>query len=290
MNILGIRKKRIEDLKSKFTEREARYLVDLLIEFVLEIDKSKLLMGDVSINESQITLLDEYILRLKKDEPIQHILQEEFFYGMPFKVTKDVLIPRPETEELVEWILEDSQSKKDLKILDIGTGSGCIAIALKTNLPNSEVHAVDVSEIALKIAQENALNLGVDINFKQLDILNNENWNQLDIYDIIVSNPPYIPHKEKALMHNNVLQYEPPTALFVQDDDSLIFYQKIAQLAIQHLNPKGALYFECNEYNAREVEALLKKHFQEVDLKKDINGKLRMVKGVNLTPHNENSS
>lgn len=280
MKVLAIRKRAIESLNSKFSEREARYLVDLLIEFVLEIDKSKLLIGDVSINENQTALLDEYILRLKNDEPIQHILQEDFFYGMPFKVTKDVLIPRPETEELVEWILEDGKLKNDLQILDIGTGSGCIAIALKTNLPNSEVHAIDVSENALKIAQENALNLGVDINFKQLDILNNENWSQLDTYDIIVSNPPYIPHKEKALMHNNVLQYEPSTALFVQDDDALIFYQKIAQLTIQHLNPKGALYFECNEYNALEVEALLKKHFQEVDLKKDINGKLRMVKGA----------
>lgn len=248
------------------------------MEHIFEIDKSKLLIGDVAINENQVTLLDEYILRLKNDEPIQHILQEEFFYGMPFKVTKDVLIPRPETEELVEWILEGCKHKNDLNILDIGTGSGCIAIALKTNLPNSEVHAVDVSENALKIAQENALNIGVDIIFKQLDILNNENWNQLDFYDIIVSNPPYIPHKEKALMHNNVLQYEPSTALFVQDEDPLIFYQKITQLAIQKLNPKGALYFECNEYNALEVENLLKNHFQSVDLKKDINGKLRMTR------------
>lgn len=289
MNILGIRKKCTESLKSKFSEREARYLVDLLIEFVLEIDKSKLLIGDVSINQNQVALLDEYILRLNNDEPIQHILQEEFFYGMPFKVTKDVLIPRPETEELVEWILEECKHKNDLKILDIGTGSGCIAIALKANLPNSEVHAVDVSENALKIAQENALNLGVDIIFKQLDILNNENWNQLDTYNIIVSNPPYIPHKEKALMHNNVLQYEPSTALFVQDEDPLIFYQKITQLAMQHLNPNGCLYFECNEYNALEVEDLLKNHFQSVDLKKDINGKFRMVKGTNFTPHNENN-
>lgn len=278
MKVLAVRKKGIEDLKSIFTEREARYLVDLLLEFVLEIDKSKVLTGDVSMNENQVSLFNEYILRLKKDEPIQYILEEEFFYGMPFKVTKDILIPRPETEELVEWILEDFQNKDDLKILDIGTGSGCIAITLKVNTLHSEVHAVDVSEAALEIAEVNALNLGAEIFFKHLDILLEEDWRKLEKYDIIVSNPPYIPNKEKTLMHNNVLKYEPPTALFVQDDDPLIFYHKIAQLAIQKLNTKGVLYFECNEYNAFEVEALLKKHFQDVDLKKDINGKIRMVR------------
>lgn len=280
VEILDLRKQLIHQLKPKFSDREAKYLVDLLMEETLDIKKSKLLINhSLVVDESKVCLLESYINRLLEEEPIQYILEGEYFYGLPFKVNKNVLIPRPETEELVEWIIEESMNYPSLKILDIGTGSGCIPIALKLNLPASNVTAIDVSHEALIVANENANLLNASVHFQQVDILDETTWADFDKFDIIVSNPPYIPHKENALMEGNVLKFEPALALFVADKNPLIFYEKIRQFALQKLQPEGALFFECNEYNAKQVKKLLENHFKEVTLKKDINQKDRMVMG-----------
>ena len=224
--------------------------------------------------------------RLLDGEPVQYVVGFAWFYGLKFKVNPNVLIPRPETEELVEWILETAKSYSSfnihyipLKILDIGTGSGCIPITLKVKNPAWAVSTVDISEGALITASRNALRLNADVDFKRIDILNENDWTQLTDFHIIVSNPPYIPTKEKALMENNVLDFEPHLALFVDNDDALIFYEKIADFALLHLHTEGSLFFECNEYNANDVVDMLKvKGFINVELRQDMSGKDRMIR------------
>ena len=244
--------------------------------------------------------------RLIAGEPVQYVVGFAWFYGLKFKVNPNVLIPRPETEELVEWILEtlssnqatgdrrqameltqNSKLKTQNSVLDIGTGSGCIPITLKHKNEDLVVSAVDISEGALITASRNAYRMNVDIEFKRVDILNETDWLQLNDYHIIVSNPPYIPTKEKALMENNVLDFEPHLALFVDNDDALIFYEKIADFALLHLNTEGSLFFECNEFNAHEVVAMLKnKGFSDVELRKDMSGKDRMIRAGKNEPAN----
>ncbi|MEF8811883.1 MAG: peptide chain release factor N(5)-glutamine methyltransferase, partial [Bacteroidales bacterium] len=214
--------------------------------------------------------------QLKKQKPIQQILGETEFYNITLKIEPHILIPRQETEELVDWVLKDVASEKK-NILDIGTGSGCIAIALAKNLPGSIVTAVDYKPEILDAAKENALLNGVHIRFILADIL------QDDLppgqYDLIVSNPPYVRNSEKKFMSQNVLNYEPSEALFVEDEDPLIFYRKIIHLAGKHLVDNGFLYFEINEYLGEETVRLLEKHgFNEICLKKDLNNKNRMIK------------
>jgi release factor glutamine methyltransferase len=216
------------------------------------------------------------ISRLKNFEPIQYILGETEFYGLKLVVNPSVLIPRPETEELVQWILK-SDLPENSTILDIGTGSGCIAIALKNQIKNAEVFGTDISENALEIARQNALknNLGVD--FFQVDILKWEQfkWNK---FDVIVSNPPYIRESEKLQMHSNVLNFEPENALFVPDCDPLVFYRAIIIFAKNQLNKSGLLFFEINENLGSEIyEMLIDSGFTEIEIRKDINGKNRMV-------------
>ncbi len=242
--------------------------------------------------------------RLLDGEPVQYVVGFAWFYGLKFKVNSNVLIPRPETEELVEWVLETAKNYFSfnihyipLKILDIGTGSGCIPITLKVKNPACAVSAVDISEGALITASRNAYRMNADVDFKRIDILNENDWTQLTDYHIIVSNPPYIPTKEKALMAHNVLGYEPHLALFVDNDDALIFYEKIADFALKHLytvdegNPdavgKGVLFFECNEYNAKDVVTMLeKKGFIHVELRKDMSGKDRMIRASSIVNGN----
>jgi release factor glutamine methyltransferase len=230
----------------------------------------------------QLLRWESAMAELKKQKPIQYILGETEFYGLPFLVNENVLIPRPETEELVALILAEGKGKREegkVRILDIGTGSGCIPIALKKHLPEAEVSAIDVSEKALALAMKNAELNQVDFHFRLQDILATDDLESS--FDIIVSNPPYVRHLEKIEIQPNVLQYEPHLALFVADDDALLFYRKIAALAQKHLTPKGKLYFEINQYLGKETVALVESFgFTEVRLHQDIYGNDRMVSAV----------
>ena len=229
-----------------------------------------------------VTELEDWNLileQLKKEIPIQYLLGSTHFYGLEFEVNSNVLIPRPETEELVDWIIKSQQlaiGDKKVRILDIGTGSGCVAIALAKNLPNAQVFAFDVSEQALATAQKNAELNQVAIQFIHQSILETEDLGQQ--FDIIVSNPPYVRHLEKLEIKKNVLDNEPHLALFVADDDALIFYRKIAELAQKNLNPQGQLYFEINQYLGQETLDLLQEMgFKNTELRKDIYGNDRMI-------------
>lgn len=201
--------------------------------------------------ENSSILLDEIITRLNLGEPIDYIIRYTYFYGLKISVNSHTLIPRPETEELVELIINENKSKDNLKILDIGTGSGCIALALKKNLPTSQITAIDISKEAIEKAKQNAVNLNLEIDFKQVDILDKSLWNNLGEYDIIVSNPPYISVEEKNEMSNSVLDFEPHLALFVEQDP-LIFYKKILEFATTHLSEKGQVYFETSQLTQLE--------------------------------------
>jgi release factor glutamine methyltransferase len=274
----------ITTLSPTIGEGEAHSIARILFEDYFNLKPKKQ-------NENQDTLfntllIEEYhkiIERLLKHEPIQYIVGFAWFYGLKLKVNPTVLIPRPETEELVHWILETIKEEKlpsNLSLLDIGTGSGCIPTALKKRAEHLKITAIDVSESALITASRNANRYELyDLEFKKIDILSQTERTTLPKYDLIVSNPPYIPTQEKTLMQENVLDYEPHLALFVDDNDALVFYKTIAQFALTHLNPNGHLFFECNEYNANEVVELLKETgYHSVDLQKDLSGRDRMVR------------
>ncbi|WP_299679343.1 peptide chain release factor N(5)-glutamine methyltransferase [uncultured Tenacibaculum sp.] len=232
---------------------------------------------DTILNPSKLELFNNILNRLKKEEPIQYILGSTEFYGYKFYVNPYVLIPRPETEELISWVKENLTTDKTPKILDIGTGSGCIAITLKKELPNSDVFAIDISEGAIKTASNNAENNRAEINFIKHDILSEKKLEYK--YDIIVSNPPYVRNLEKQEIKNNVLNNEPHLALFVEDDNPLIFYKRIADVAKYALNPNGILFFEINQYLGIETkEMLINKGFKNVTLKQDLFGNDRMIK------------
>ena len=220
------------------------------------------------------------------EKPIQYILGETYFYGLPFKVNPSVLIPRPETEELVDWILSVCRSEQienrqsSIKnLIDIGTGSGCIAISLKKNLPKGEVFALDIAKDTLATAQQNAILNDVDVNFIQDDILNSQISHLTTQFSLIVSNPPYVKEDERPAMNNNVLANEPHRALFVTNENPLIFYDAIADFALQYLEKNGILFFEINEYLGEQTMQLLKdKNFINIELRKDMQGKDRMIK------------
>ena len=257
----------------------------LLIEEKLDLQRVDTVMKpDFLITDAVLSELKEIINRLKKEEPIQYIIGNTEFYGLPFNVNENTLIPRPETEELVEWILTEVADLREVKveklsILDIGTGTGCIPISLAKNLSDVKISAIDVSSEALKIAKQNALLNNVDISFLEMDILETEELPQQ--YNIIVSNPPYVRELEKVEINNNVLENEPHLALFVDDDNPLIFYAKIADLANNHLTKDGILFFEINQYLGKEtVEMLQQKGFNNIKLKKDLFGNDRMIKAI----------
>ena len=280
----------IENLTPQYGEGEARSIARLVFEDYFNLK---------SMSENDEMLFQSFLkedyesikAQILRGVPVQYVLGFAWFYGIKFKVNNSVLIPRPETEELVEWVLETINALKNienpLKVIDIGTGSGCIPITLKIKNPSLEVSAVDVSESALITASRNAARYNVPIDFKRIDILNEKDWIPLSHFDIIISNPPYIPHAEKALMEGNVLSHEPHLALFVDDNNPLVFYEKIADFVIKNaalnsnLKIKPLLFFECNEFNAHEVVSMLyKKGFENVELKKDMSGKDRMIKAV----------
>ena len=265
----------------------------ILTEYVHNLKRIDVsLHPDFEITESYFSKWETIISELKAEKPIQYITGEAWFYGLRFEVNENTLIPRPETEELVEWIVESQKSKvesqklkvenlkiqksNNLTILDIGTGSGCIPIALKKEIPNADVSAIDVSEKALEMARKNALDNQVEVNFILQDILETESLDEK--YDVIVSNPPYVRNLEKYEIKKNVLDYEPHLALFVDDSDALLFYRKIAQLALKSLAPKGKLFFEINQYLAKEtVELLEQLDFKNIELRKDFMGNDRMI-------------
>lgn len=268
-----------EELKSVFPQTEVDSFFFLLVEEYLDIKRIDLILQpNIEISSDIKELLDKALERLKKEEPIQYILGETEFYGLPFKVNKNTLIPRPETEELVEWIIKEVKKKQELlSILDIGTGTGCIPISLKKHLPNTNVSAIDISEEAIQMAKQNAKLNEVDISFIKQDILKTEVLSGM--FDIIISNPPYVRELEKVEIKNNVLKNEPHLALFVKDDNPLLFYKKIADLAKSNLTKNGLLFFEINQYLGVEtVEMLKNKGFTQIELQKDIFGNDRMIK------------
>ena len=235
---------------------------------------------DLRLSESEMLTFHFAVKDLLKNKPIQYIIGETDFCDLKFKVNGNVLIPRPETSELVYKIVErqKTKDKRQLSILDIGTGSGCIAISLAKNIPDSKVYALDISEKALEVAKENAINNNVDVTFINDDILSLKN--NIDTkFDIIVSNPPYVRELEKAEMRDNVLNWEPHNALFVSDNDPLIFYRNILEFAQTHLNENGEIWFEINEYLGKEMTVLCKEYdFSDVEIFKDFRGKERGLK------------
>ena len=265
------------ELKSYLEYSELEQSLAIAFAHYLGFSRIDLVLNkDNLVDPKKVVQIEQVIQGLKTAKPLAHILGEWEFNGLIFKVNESTLIPRPETEELVQQIVEENKSSGKLSILDIGTGSGCIAIALKNELPNSSIVAFDVSKKAIVLAQENAKNNATEVRFENVDILKTERLEEK--FDIIVSNPPYITNKEKALMHANVLDYEPHLALFVEDTEPLLFYNAIADFANIHLNEQGRLYFEINEYFGKEVkEMLTNKKFKNVNIVKDINEKDRIV-------------
>lgn len=265
------------ELASIYPPSEIAQLSKLALEHVLNVSSTQLLMlGNADLSEVQSKTLNQALERLKKTEPIQYILGHTEFYELKINVSPAVLIPRPETEELVHWIVNDNSINKE-RILDIGTGSGCIPLALKSKHPHSYIEAWDISKDAINIARQNAQNLCLDLYFKEVDILNCKEQNS--IFTCIVSNPPYVRQLEKLMMKANVLKYEPHTALFVEDNDALVFYRAIAQKALEILSPDGTLFFEINEYLEDDMTSLLKNlRYTEIECRKDLQGKARMMK------------
>jgi release factor glutamine methyltransferase len=264
----------IKQLSGIADEREIISWACISIEHCLDYNRSDCIIhADKQITTELSDRFKQIIAALKTNKPVQYILGETEFYGLKVIVNKHTLIPRPETEELVDWILKEEFSSA----LDIGTGSGCIPIALAKNT-NAKISAIDVSEDALRVAKRNAVINGVEINFFRQDILKTD---ALPNVDVIVSNPPYVLESEKELMLDNVLEYEPNLALFVADNNPLLFYKKIGELAAKSLNCKGKLYFEINEKYGNEILEMLRKlGFVDIALKKDVNDKNRMLKAT----------
>lgn len=310
MLIREFKKQFFLELSNLYPETEIQSFFNILIEFKLNLTRVELaLQPTIEFNAIDLDFFQKSLIALKKHIPIQYIVGETEFYGLKFNVNKNVLIPRPESEELVDWIIKDYKNTKNLKILDIGTGSGCIAISLAKNLPNAKIFAIDISSEALKTAKNNAQTNNVTVHFIEVDILKldslknvfteeriqSPNYNEmtstafypdnkenLQNFDIIVSNPPYVRELEKEQMQANVLANEPHIALFVKNEDPLLFYNKISDLAKSNLTNNGSLYFEINQYLGVETVALLKsKGFKNIQLKKDLHEVDRMVKAVN---------
>ncbi|WP_396166195.1 peptide chain release factor N(5)-glutamine methyltransferase [Flavobacterium sp.] len=281
------------ELSTIYDAQEIESFFYLILECFHNKKRIDLALGpNMEMDAMQLLRWESVLAELKKEKPIQYILGETEFYGLPFLVNVNTLIPRPETEELVEWIIKSTnyeiQSTK-LRILDIGTGSGCIAISLAKNIPNAEVSAIDVSEKALATAKKNAEINKIVVNFINVDILKINDLAELPTsnfqlptqFDIIVSNPPYVRNLEKAEIKPNVLEYEPHLALFVEDTDALLFYRKIANLAKENLSENGQLFFEINQYLGKEtVELLEDLGFKNIELKKDIYGNDRMIRST----------
>ena len=290
MTIDEARREITKAIRHIYDHDEANNIAELLTENLTKLPRSeRIIKGNELLLAPQKELLSSSILRLQQHEPIQYVINEAWFAGMRFYVDRNVLIPRPETEELVEWVVKEYRSqntkvrieKSEFRMLDVGTGSGCIAIALKNKLPEIEMWACDTSDEALNIARMNADALHATIDFVPLNFLDPGQRKQLPNVDIIVSNPPYIPLHEKKMMNKNVEAYEPSTALFVPDDDSLIFYKTIAEFGQEKLNKGGRIYAEIHEALGEQTRELFLSQRYQIHLKKDLQGKDRMIKATN---------
>lgn len=269
----------IERLSSVYSSDEAKWLARQCLMSVLQTDLAHLIANSpLLLSSSQQEILNQMVARLQKSEPIQYILGSAEFCGLDFHVDSNVLIPRPETEELVDWIVNDGV-EDNCSLLDVATGSGCIAISLAHKLPHVKVSALDVSDGALEVARQNAIANQVDVNFFKQDMLSFPV--SLGSYAVIVSNPPYVCESEKAAMQANVLNYEPALALFVTDSDPLVFYRQIARFAKLSLIPGGRLYFEINERFDEETKKMLETEgYADVELRNDFYGKCRMARAT----------
>ena len=268
----------LHDLKEIYPENEAADITKLVFESVAGISRADVIRNpEKLVNEPFTSTLKKHLADLKTHQPVQYVIGEAWFYQMKYKVNPAVLIPRPETEELVTGVIEVLKDNPNAAVLDIGTGSGCIPIALKKNMPGAAITAIDVSKEALEVAKENAAIHHTAILLKQLDFLDEQAWNELGSYDIIVSNPPYIPLGEKALLDTNVTAFEPHTALFVPDNTPLIFYERIAAFGKSHLKENGQVMMETHEDFAMQVLQLFSASGFDAAILKDMSGKERMV-------------
>lgn len=282
MELKAFKNEFVTSLSLIYDEAEAEQLFYIALEEVLGWKRVDFIMKTpFQLDQEKASEFENVLKELISEKPIQYIFNKAYFYGLDFYVNENTLIPRQETEELVEWILKTiaENPTKTWRILDIGTGSGCIPITIAKMAKNVEVTTLDVSEKAIEVAKKNAQDLEVEITFINQSILETEN---LDSYDIIVSNPPYVRNLEKVEIKNNVLIHEPHLALFVEDDDPLIFYRKIVSLAEKSLSQNGYLFFEINQYLGKETFDLFNKHFTNVELRKDFVGNDRMIRGMKV--------
>lgn len=276
-------KKIVEKINSVYDLNESESIAFIILKDLLCLSGSDIISDKSleSFNDDLNNTLETYLDRLETKEPIQYILGETLFYGRKFKVNPSVLIPRPETEELVDWVISDNKNKSGLKILDIGTGCGCIAITLVAELSKAKVYALDNDKATLKVARRNAKKNNVYIDFNEANILDKYRYKTPSKINIIVSNPPYVLESEKKLMDENVLRFEPHHALFVKGKNPLIFYKHILKLGRDILLPDGKIYFEVNERFTEEVALLFERHqFKNISIKKDMQSKKRFVRGI----------
>lgn len=286
-----------QQLQTVYDERESSVIAAWVFEKLTGLSRpDRLKHRDDALHADQLHQLTAIVQRMQGNEPVQYVLGEAYFHGLKLFVDANVLIPRPETEELVAWIIADvkelgkpvfenttaeADQTRSLKILDVGTGSGCIALALKKAMPKAEVWGCDLSEGALNIARRNGADLNIRVDFQQVDFLDATQWNSLPKVDIIVSNPPYIAENEKHDMPPNVVEFEPRSALFVPDENPLIFYEALARFGKEKLHQEGCIYVEIHEAQGAAVAELFKKAmYEEVQLKKDMQGKDRMIKAI----------
>jgi len=293
-----------QQLCSAYDEREAATIAAMVLEKVTGLARlNRITKNEEPLNVHQLHQLTAFHHRLLQHEPVQYVLEEAWFYGLKLFVDRNVLVPRPETEELVDWIVSDikaagldvfnrAEGEADettkLKILDVGTGSGCIALALKKTMPKAEVWACDINDDALNVARRNGSELGIRVDFTALDFLDEAQCRQLSTVDVLVSNPPYIPLRDRDQMRPNVVQHEPHAALFVYDEDPLMFYKAIASFARHRLYEGGSIYAEIHEDHGKDIADLFRKEgFINVELRKDMQGKDRMVKAASPIPPKE---
>ena len=279
MTIKDLHHYSLSSLTSQYPEKEAKNLTYMALSNIFNLSRYQIHLNfDKTVDEDQYAKIKNIVDELKQYKPIQYIFKETEFYNCRINVSEDVLIPRPETEELVDWIIQD-QNNNEIEILDIGTGSGCISIALAKNLSLSKVTAFDISPDAIDIAKSNAVTNNVEIKFQEVDLFNIQNKLQVYKFDIIVSNPPYVRECEKKMMQSNVLNWEPEISLFVPDDNPMLFYNTIIPFAATSLKSKGLIYLEINENYPEEVkEVLMNNDFSTIEIRKDISGKFRMIK------------